>query len=259
MDLGLEGARVIVTGGSSGIGLATVRSLVEAGAFVATCARDDRRLADATSELDPARVLRACCDVEDAAACGRFVAEAAAYLGGIDGLVNNAGHGHFGRLADLSEETWRDELEGKIFAILNPLRAALPHLRSSRHPRIVNVSAVSAKEPDPELLAVSAARAAVSNLSRGLAAELVGDGILVNTVSLGVIATRRAHERHEHEAPDQPFEEWATGEVRRRRIPLGRLGEPEEVAVAILFFLSPFTTYCTGTTIEVAGGMNVAW
>jgi NAD(P)-dependent dehydrogenase (short-subunit alcohol dehydrogenase family) len=153
---------------------------------------------------------------------------------------------------------WREELEGKV-SVLNPIRAALPHLRESHHPRVVNISAVTAREPERDLLAVSTARAAVSNLSRGLAAELVQDGILVNTVSLGVIATGRAHERHERDDPELSFEEWATLEARNRGIPLGRLGEPEEVAVTIAFLLSPLVSYCSGTTIDVAGGLNVSW
>jgi NAD(P)-dependent dehydrogenase (short-subunit alcohol dehydrogenase family) len=259
VDLELEGSRIVVTGGSSGIGLATVRALIAEGAFVATCARDGSRLASATSGMDVARLFARRCDVLDARACDEFVAEAVDFLGGLDGLVNNAGRGRPGGLADLSDAAWSEELEGKIFSVLHPLRAALPHLRRSAHPRVVNVSAVTAREPQPELLGVSAARAALSNLSRGLASELLADGIMVNTVSLGVIATGRARERHRASAPDQPFDVWAGAEARRRRVPLGRLGEPEEAAVAIVWLLSPLASYITGATLDVAGGLNSSW
>jgi NAD(P)-dependent dehydrogenase (short-subunit alcohol dehydrogenase family) len=259
VDLGLKGRVVVVTGGSSGIGLAAVERLLTEGASVGTCGRDGDRLRDALSHLDQAGVLAVPCDVRDRRGCDAFAAAVIGRFGRLDGLVNNAGQGRPGGLAELTDEDWRQELQAKVFGLLNPTRAALPHLVCSDAPRIVNISASTAREPQAALLAVSTARAAVSNLSRGLATELAPAGVLVNTVSVGVIATGRARERHQREAPNVPFSDWARQEAEARGVLLGRLGHPDEVAAAIAFLVSPLVTYTTGATLEVSGGLNRGW
>lgn len=259
MNLGLDGRVVLVTGGSSGIGLATVEALVAEGASVATCARDERRLNEAMRGFDPDRVLALGCDVRDRRGVESMVTTTVERFGRLDGLVNNAGHGRTGRLGELGDSEWREEIEAKLFGVLNPTRAALVHLARSDAARVVNISAVSAREPDAAMLAISAARAAVSNLSRSLAAELAEVRILVNTVAVGVIATSRHTERHQREAPELSFEAWAEREASRRGVALGRLGTPAEVARAIAFLVSPAASYITGASLDVAGGLGHSW
>lgn len=259
VDLGLGGRVVAVTGASSGIGLATARLLSSEGARVAICARDAVRLSTAVKTLDPDRCFAHPCDVRDRGGCEAFVAAVMERLGRLDGLVNNAGQGRRGGLHELTDDDSRAEMDAKVFGVLNPLRAALPHLQRSDAARVVNISAVSAREPDTALLAVGAARAAVSNLSRALAAELASAGILVNTVSVGVIGTARAHERHQRDAPELAFEQWAEREAHERGVDLGRLGRAEEVAAAVTFLISPAASYITGANLDVAGGLNRAW
>ncbi len=246
-----------MTGGSSGIGLATVKLLLEERASVTTCARDVQRLADAYSGLsgDQAkRLLFARCDVRNREEVQHLIDAAATRFGGIDGLVNNAGQGRMGTFVETTDEDWQDELYLKVFSVLNPLRAALPYLKASLGGRVVNICAISARYPHPEMVATSAARASVLNLSRSLATELAPLGILVNTISLGVIDTGRLRSRHQQSNSGRPLDEWVAEEVRKRRIPLGRVGEPEEVAPTIALLLSPRSSFTTGANVEVAGG-----
>jgi NAD(P)-dependent dehydrogenase (short-subunit alcohol dehydrogenase family) len=259
MDLGLAGRRIVVTGGSAGIGRATVELLLAEGALVATCARQASAAADLAAHPHAARLLVVDADVRDAAAMQRFMDSAARRFGGIDGLVNNAGKGIHGSLADLDDAAWRLEVESKLFGVLHPTRAALPHLERAGDGRIVNISAVAAREPDPQMIAIGAARAAVANLGRALATELAPKGICVNTLTLGMFATSRQAARYAQSANTASFEEWGRAEARRRGVLLGRPGRPCEAARAIAFLISPAASYATGADFELSGGMRAGW
>ncbi|MFC8093234.1 SDR family oxidoreductase [Streptomyces sp. NPDC057301] len=259
MDLGLAGRTVLVTGGSSGVGLATVRALLDEGARVATCGRDPERLAKAAEWLGagPDRLFTGACDVRDAAAVRHFTEEAAEHFGaGLDGLVNNAGQSRMKRLDETTEEDWRDELELKFAGVLNPLSAARSCLRASDTAAVVNVNAVLAKQPETRLITTSAARAGILNLSKSLSAELAADGIRVNSVCLGLIDTGQWTRRHAAADDGRTYEEWQAGLAADRGVALGRLGRAEEVAYAIVALLSPRASYITGTSIDVCGGVG---
>ncbi|MEV5884204.1 SDR family oxidoreductase [Streptomyces sp. NPDC052020] len=257
MDLGLADRTVLVTGGSSGVGLATVRALLGEGANVATCGRDTARLAEAAARLDAGdRLLTAGCDVRDADAVHGFVQRAADRFGRIDGLVNNAGQSRMKRLEETTAEDWRDELELKFAGVLHPLRAARPHLRASDAASVVNVNAVLAKQPEPRLVTTSAARAGILNLSKSLAAELAADGVRVNSVCLGLIDTGQWTRRHAADGSGLTYPEWQARLAADRGIALGRLGRAEEAAYAIVTLLSPRASYITGTAIDVCGGVG---
>ncbi|HWU10942.1 MAG TPA: SDR family oxidoreductase [Streptomyces sp.] len=258
MDLGLADRTIVVTGGSSGVGLATVRALLDEGARVATCGRDAGRLAAAAAGLGAGsgRLLTAVCDVRDADAVSGFVHRTAEEFGGIDGLVNNAGQSRMKGLDDATAEDWRDELELKFAGVLNPLRAARPHLAASGAASIVNINAVLAKQPETRLITTSAARAGILNLSKSLSAELAGDGIRVNSVCLGLVDTGQWTRRHAAADSGLTYEEWQTELAEDRGIALGRLGRAEEVAYAVVTLLSPRASYITGTSIDVCGGVG---
>ncbi|MFI9046859.1 SDR family oxidoreductase [Streptomyces sp. NPDC053427] len=256
MDLGLADRTIVVTGGSSGVGLATVRALLAEGAHVATCGRDADRLARAAADLDSDRLLTAVCDVRDADAVRAFTDLAAATFGGIDGLVNNAGQSRMKSLDETTADDWRDELELKFSGVLNPLHAARPHLKAAPAPSVVNVNAVLAKQPETRLITTSAARAGILNLSKSLSAELAADGIRVNSVCLGLIDTGQWTRRHAAADTDLTYEDWQARLATDRGIALGRLGRADEVAYAIVTLLSPRASYITGTSIDVCGGVG---
>ncbi|MEW2355671.1 SDR family oxidoreductase [Spirillospora sp. NPDC029432] len=256
MDLGLAGRTYAVTGASSGVGLATAALLLADGAHVAACARDAGRLAAALEPLPRAagaRVYARSCDVLDGDAVRAFVDGAAEELGGLDGVVNNAGRSLLAPVAETTADQWREEFELKIFSVLNTVRAAEPYLRRSDAPAIVNVNAILARQPESRLGATSAARAALLNLTRTLAADLVP--VRVNSVCLGLIDTGQWRRRYEASGTGESYEEWSAALAADRGVALGRLGRAEEVAHPIVALLSPRASYITGSSIDVGGGV----
>lgn len=258
MDLGLQDRVVLVTGGSSGVGLATLRLLHAEGARVATCARDGDRLDKALAEagLTDDRVLAQPADVRDSDSVDALLAAVTRRFGALDGLVNNAGGSRMQRLQESTAEDWRDELELKFSGVLNPTSAALPLLRQSTQASIVNVNAVLSVQPETWLAVTSAARAGVLNLSRSMADELAADGIRVNSVCLGLVDTGQWRRRHAADPGAPDYAAWQAALAADRRIPLGRLGRAEEVADVIAFLLSARASYLTGGAIDVAGGLG---
>ncbi|RRO19937.1 SDR family oxidoreductase [Saccharopolyspora rhizosphaerae] len=254
MDLGLTGRTVLVTGASSGVGLATARMLLAEGANVAACARDVTKL-EAALDGPPGNLHLGACDVLDDRAVQRFVERSAEVFGGLDGVVNNAGRSLMARWDDTGEQQWREELDLKIFSVLHVLRAARPWLRESDAASVVNVNAILARQPEGRLAATSAARAALLNLTKTLSGDLAEEGVRVNSVCLGLIDTGQWRDRYERSGSALDFAAWSAELAADRGIPLGRLGTAEEVAFPVLTLLSPRASYLTGTAIDVGGGV----
>ncbi|MTE22284.1 SDR family oxidoreductase [Streptomyces sp. TRM43335] len=239
---GPRGLRALVTGGGSGIGRATARALVDAGARVAVLdlAPDCRD--------EPWAGLEA--DVTDDASVRGAVAEAADLLGGIDVLVNNVGVGAVGTVEDNPDEEWHRVLDVNVLGIVRTTRAALPRLRRSAHGSIVNTCSIAATAGLPRRAAYSATKGAVLSLTLAMAVDHLHEGIRVNCVNPGTTGTPWVTRLLD--AAEDPEAERAALEARQ---PMGRLVTAEEVAAAIVYLASPAAAAVTGTALAVDGGM----
>ena len=260
MNLGLENRVAVVTGGSSGIGLAAARLLLGEGARVAICGRDASRLETAKQELMALRgavVLAQACDVLDRADVERFAQSVAAWSGGkVDLLVNNAGQGRVSTFATTSDDDWRQELELKIFSQTLPIRSFKSLLERSDAAAIVGVNSLLALQPEPHMVATAAARASVQSLLKSLSVEFA-PRIRVNSILLGLVESGQWQRRFEARADEaETRDAWFANLARSKHIPLGRLGRPEEAARAILFLGSPAASYITGASLEISGGVS---
>lgn len=259
MDLGYTDKAAVVTGGSSGIGLATARRLLQEGAKVAICARGAERLetvrTELASEFGAEKVLALAISVLDEAAVLDFADHVRQRFGRCDLLVNNAGQGRVSTFADTTNEDWRDEYELKLFSQIFPVRAFLPMLRESRG-AIVAVNSLLARQPEPHMVCTSSARAGVQNLLKSLSVELAPE-IRVNSILLGLVDSGQWQRRFEARSDKSvSHDQWYAELAARKGIPLGRLGMAEEAANSIAFLGSRAASYITGAQLDVSGGLN---
>jgi 3-oxoacyl-[acyl-carrier protein] reductase len=241
-----HGYRVIVTGGSKGIGRAMALAFAQAGASVSICARGEASLHEAHAALAQhgGQVHSARCDLADPAALKNYIDEAAAALGGIDVLINNAsGYG----FSD-DEESWASGLNVDLLAPVRASRAALPYLKASSAPSIVHISSIAAFHASPRSAPYAAVKAALSQYTTSQALALASDRIRVNAIAPGSIEF--ADGLWERRREDEP----ALYQAVLGKIPFGRFGRPEEIAYAALFLASPWAGWITGQTLAVDGG-----
>lgn len=260
MDLSLKNKAAVVTGGTSGIGLACVHLLLQEGCRVALCARNEERISKLVGELSTQygqdRVLAMPASVLDATKMAEFAKRVEGAFGSVDILINNAGQGRVSTFANTSDDEWREELELKFFSQINPIRAFETILRQSGNGSIVAVNSLLAYQPEPHMVCTSAARAGVQNLMKSLAAELAPT-IRVNSILLGVVISGQWERRFEaREDKSQSRTDWYAEQAAMRKIPLQRFGEPEEAAKAIVYLASPAASYVTGARLEVSGGAS---
>lgn len=255
MDMKLKDRVVLVTGGSSGIGLETARQLIDEGARVVICGRNEDRLASASAQLVAGdRLLAVACDVLDAPKVEMMRERVLAQFGRIDGLVCNAGQAKEGNFFTNTVEDWQEEIGLKFFSYIHPIRLFADALKASDAGSIVCVNSTVSTQPEPHLMTSSAARAGVLNLAKSLASAMA-PAVRVNSVQMGPIDSGQWARRYEKQKLDgQTYDEWLVQEAGKRGIPLGRFGRAAEAASAIVFLLSPQASYITGARLEVSGG-----
>src|SRR3954451_16501083 len=258
MDLGLNGKACIVTGATSGIGAATVRLLVAEGARVLLVARDKRRLAEAAEALGADAAVATCAaDVTDPAAAERIVGSCESAFGRVDVLVNNAGTMPVASLEELTDEDWLSQWELNVMASLRLMRAAAPKMAANGWGRIVNVASSAGKRPSLRNAAYTVTKAAQLSLSRVFSDAYAAKGVLVNAVAPGPTATELwtgdegiAAQVAAKEGSSREEELEAAGS----RVPVGRLGEPDEIASVIVFLCSELASNVAGASWSVDGG-----
>jgi 3-oxoacyl-[acyl-carrier protein] reductase len=254
MDLELTGKRILVTGGSSGLGFAVAEALVAEGARVALNARDTPRLAAACAELGAVAIPA---DLSEPEGPHRAVSHASAALGGLDGVLVNSGGPAAGNFANLDEATWQSAIEGTMLSPIRLLQHAVIELRSGVAPSIAVILSSSVHRPIPGLTTSNVLRPGLAGLVRTLAVELAPQ-IRINAVAPGRLSTARLEDL---DAKAAVRSDNSVDEVRAaaaQEIPLGRYGEPRELGDVVAFLLSARASYLTGQIIGVDGGKGLA-
>jgi 3-oxoacyl-[acyl-carrier protein] reductase len=251
MDLGLNGFRVLVTGGSAGIGRAATELLVSEGARVAIASRSPAEAAKAIGATAVAA------DLSTAEGCMAAVEQAAEALGGLDGVVNNVGSAQIANFEELSDDEWQVAWDTNVMSSIRVIRGALPHLRRSESAAIVNVSSTAGKRPSTGMPEYSVTKAALLSLSRLVADLYAGERIRCNAVTPGPTLTpawvRPGGLADQTAGESDRSRQDVLAAVGKGR-PLGRMAEPEEIATVIAFLLSPRASYVTGAAWSADGG-----
>ncbi|MBB6468557.1 3-oxoacyl-[acyl-carrier protein] reductase [Aminobacter lissarensis] len=248
-ELDLKGRRVVVAGGSRGLGLHTALAFAKVGASVSVCARGatDLETARAGIAAHGAGAHSGLCDLADLGSIEAYVGEAATALGGIDILVNNA----TGKASSDTEQDWADSLSVDVLATVRASRAAQPFLEQGKNPVVINISSRSAFGPARATPAYGAAKAAVMHFTQSQAAALAGKGIRVNCVAPSSL-----------EFPGGWWDKCRNSnpelyQKTKASFPFGRFGAPEDITRVILFLASPLSGWITGQTLLADGGQTL--
>jgi 3-oxoacyl-[acyl-carrier protein] reductase len=257
MDLGLSGRTALVCGSSKGLGRAIAEALAAEGTNVILNSRSADRLAVAQAEIagaTGAQVAAVPADLSDPDAIEVLLNASKEAFGAIDILVTNTGGPPSGPFEAHSSGVWRQAIAQNLESVVNLVRATLPGMKERRWGRIVNVTSISVKQPVAGLILSNALRAAVTGFAKTIANEAAPFGVTVNNVLPGFTRTERLVELADATAartqgsPDEVYEGW------KKDVPMGRLGEPEELAALTAFLCSEKAAYVTGQSIAVDGG-----
>lgn len=257
MDLNLKGKNALVVASSQGLGKAVAEQLVIEGANVVITSRDEGKLLQVQEELtriNQGHVLYCKADITKQDEIQSLVRFASETFGGIDILVNNAGGPPGGKFEELSDAQWQDAFELNLLSYIRLIREVLPVMKE-RGGRIINIASTSIKQPIPGLILSNTFRLGIVGLTKTLSVELAPYNILINTVAPGRIATARTEHLDHLNAERQGISSEEATNQAKQMIPLGRYGTPEEFAKVVTFLVSDASTYMTGSSFLVDGGM----
>lgn len=241
MDLQLKGKRALVMGSSAGLGRAVAESLIAEGVDVVLCARSADTLAAVAREIGAKAAFA--CDLSVAGAGREVVKKAMAALGGgIDILVTNTGGPKKNKFAEVSVEQWHQDFQSLWMSLVESVNEALPSMQAQKFGRILMITSMAAKEPLSGLTTSNGFRAGLPGLAKSIANEVAKDGVTLNLLLPGYTATDRLKEL-------KLTDDWM-----KQNIPMGRLGDPRELADLACFLASPRAAYITGQSIAIDGG-----
>jgi NAD(P)-dependent dehydrogenase (short-subunit alcohol dehydrogenase family) len=252
MDLGLKGKVVAITGGSEGIGRATALRFALEGANVALLARRQEPLAKTASEVEALGVQVLAINGDATKDMARFIDATVQRFGRVDVLVNNAGGSGQSAFDKVDDANWRADMEVKVFAPIEGVRCVLPHMKKQGGGSIIMLTMAAAAAPSANQLPTVVSRQAGATLAKALSKELAPHNIRVNVACVGKIKTPQ-QERSAKRLGRSAEEHFA---AQAKSVPLGRMGEPEDLANAIAFLASDAARYVTGTCINVDGGVS---
>ena len=258
MDLGLKDKVAIIGGASKGLGRACAQVLAEEGAKVTICSRTSADLEKAADEIRSstgAEVMTYAADLDKLDSITGLISSTVEQFGGLDILVNNSGGPPLARAVDATEEQWETAVHRSLMFFGRMCRESIPHLKQRGGGRIINILASTVYNPIPNLALSGATRMGVVAYSKSLADEVGRDGILVNNVCPGSISSDRMLSNVTSRAKELGITVEEALANRAKETALGRVGEPVELANLVAFLASDKSTYITGTTILVDGGL----
>ena len=258
MDLGLKDKVAIIGGASKGLGRACAQVLAEEGAKIAICSRtsvDLEKAADEIRSSTGAEVMTYAADLDKLDSITSLISSTVAKFGGLDVLVNNSGGPPLARAADATEEQWETAVHRSLIFFGRMCRESVPHLKQRGGGRIINILASTVYNPIPNLALSGATRMGVVAYSKSLADEVGRDGILVNNVCPGSIMSERMLSNVQSRADQMGVSLEKALEERAAETAVGRVGQPEEFGHLVAFLASAKSSYITGTTTLVDGGL----
>jgi 3-oxoacyl-[acyl-carrier protein] reductase len=256
--LDLTGRVAVVTGASTGIGAATVRTLARHGATVAFCARHEEELDALASSCDdlPGDARPFVADMADSESIDRFCDTVAEQIGAPDTLVNNVGASPSRNFLYMSDDEWNELFGLNVLSAVHCTRRFLPAMRSAGFGRVVMISSVAARQPSAALIDYGATKAALGAVTKALARKYASDNVLINAVLPGRVRTAMWERAAAEIAASGDGDVEAVFAERSQDIPLGRFGAAEEIADVVLFLCSDLARYVAGASIDVDGGLG---